>query len=233
VYLYLTTMTSKGVLVFDFDGTIADTINPLIRIINGLADEFSFRKISSDDVHILKNKSTKEIISYLNMPILRLPLIVRRIRYEMNREIPTLNPIVDMKHVLISLKQYGYSLGILTTNSRDNVVIFLNRNGMDIFDFIRSTHHLFGKHIVLKGIKRVHAKRGFRHVFYVGDEVRDVEAGRKAKVSTVAVTWGLNSKERLLKAYPDYIVEEPEELEGIFSILAYVSRAQVRKMVKG
>ena len=45
-----------------------------------------------------------------------------------------------------------------------------------------------------------------------GDEVRDIEAGRKAGISTIAVTWGYNDRGLLAQHDPTYLVETPADL---------------------
>jgi len=55
----------------------------------------------------------------------------------------------------------------------------------------------------------------FSDVYFVGDEIRDMEAGKKAKVKTVAVSWGYNTAESLQKENPDYLIDSPQELEKI------------------
>ncbi|MCS6767265.1 MAG: HAD hydrolase-like protein [Candidatus Nitrosocaldus sp.] len=218
-------------VVLDFDGTIADTIRTLIRIVNGLADEFAYNKIRVHDLHYIKGMRTREILAYLNIPLLKLPFIIRRIRIEMNREIPMLKPAVNIRPTLEALRGEGYRLGILTTNASSNVRAFLKNNDLELFDFIRSTHHLLAKHIVLRRIKRQdghgqgsNGGSGDSIIFYVGDEIRDVEAGRRAGVKTVAVSWGFNSRDALLAEGPDYIIDRPEELEYIARALAVGSR---------
>jgi phosphoglycolate phosphatase-like HAD superfamily hydrolase len=47
---------------------------------------------------------------------------------------------------------------------------------------------------------------------YVGDEVRDIVAARKAGVDVAAVSWGYNTREVLAKHEPDYLIERPELL---------------------
>ena len=49
-------------------------------------------------------------------------------------------------------------------------------------------------------------------VAFVGDEVRDVEAARKVGMTVVAVTWGINSRQGLADANPDFLVDTAEEL---------------------
>ena len=51
-----------SVVIFDFDGTIANTLDSIIQIMNNLSDEFGFRKIREDDVQYLRGKRPKEIL---------------------------------------------------------------------------------------------------------------------------------------------------------------------------
>lgn len=86
---------------------------------------------------------------------------------------------------------------------------FLERNELSIFDFV-NTSGVLGKEREIKKLKR---KGGI--FVYIGDEARDVKAGRRAKVKTVAVPWGLGSKKALLRARPDILIEEPRDLLGL------------------
>ena len=54
-------MTIKAVL-FDFDGTIANTQDAFLEIINDLADEFGYPQIDRDQLERLKNLSSLEVI---------------------------------------------------------------------------------------------------------------------------------------------------------------------------
>ena len=49
-------------------------------------------------------------------------------------------------------------------------------------------------------------------MLFVGDELRDVEAGRKAKVATVAVTWGFHAEPLLATGGATYLVRRPDEV---------------------
>ena len=50
---------------------------------------------------------------------------------------------------------------------------------------------------------------------YVGDSVHDIHAGRAARVATVAVLWGQNTRDELAAAAPDYWVEAPADLVAL------------------
>jgi phosphoglycolate phosphatase len=49
-------------------------------------------------------------------------------------------------------------------------------------------------------------------VMYIGDEVRDIDAAKKAEVAAVSVTWGYNTEEVLTKNNPKIIIKTPSEL---------------------
>ena len=201
-------------IVFDFDGTIADTMSVVIRIANKFADHYGYRKIPLSDLPKLREKRPSEVLKHLGISILKLPIVVRKIRFEMNKEIVHLKTVVDIRETLEKLKKSGCILGILTTNSRENVMEFLKNNDLQLFDFVYSGRAVYGKSRLLK--KLMHGKTiPHEDPIYVGDEIRDVEAAKKAGIRVISVSWGYNTKSALEKASPDYIVEKPEDLQTI------------------
>ena len=204
-------MTAK-VILFDFDGTIADTYQVIANITNQLSTEFGYKALDEEELLLIKNLSSREIVKRSEISIFKLPFLVRRIRTELKKEIAELNAISDMVRVLLRLKSTGYILGIVTSNTRENVDIFLNKHGLNsIFSFIYSGTAIFGKHRVLKQVVREHRLKK-SDVIYVGDETRDVRSARKSGIAIIAVSWGFNSAEILQEHKPNYLVDRPQEL---------------------
>ncbi len=203
------------VIIFDFDGTIADSLEMVLTISNRLAGEFGYPPTCSQDIKRLKNLSSREILQQSKVPFFRLPFLLRRLRCELNREICTLQPVPGMKEVLLNLKQQGHRLGIVTSNSRENVMAFLAAQGMEeLFDFISSGFTIFGKGKVIQRIIQQHHLEPAT-VFYVGDETRDIEAAKKIQIRAIAVSWGFNSREVLAEQDPDFLIHHPQELVEI------------------
>jgi phosphoglycolate phosphatase len=48
--------------------------------------------------------------------------------------------------------------------------------------------------------------------YYVGDEVRDIEAARRARVKIISVAWGYNAPEALQKRKPYALIKQPKDL---------------------
>lgn len=204
----------KKVVIFDFDGTVADTIHAIIDIANRLSGKFGYKKVNEADIEGLRNKKTRAILKYLKISIFKLPFLWRRVRAELKKEIEFLRPIKGIDKALLKLKKRGYKLGILTSNSKENVNKFLERNSMDLFDFIYSGSSLFGKGKVMKNLLKKHGLSP-EEVIYVADETKDIEAARKTRIKIIAVSWGANSKQILEKQKPDFLISEPKELEKI------------------
>ena len=211
------------VIIFDFDGTIADTYDAIVEITNGLSTEFGYQPIEASELVQLKNMSSQEIIKQSKLSIFKIPFLLKRVKEDLAEKIGQLKPIPGIDSSLLELQQ-GYRLGIITSNSQENVVSFLNNNGLSsLFDFIYSGTTLFGKHRVIQKALKQH-KITADSVLYVGDETRDIIAAQKSKIKMVAVGWGFNSALVLSQYHPDFLIEQPPELLKVVDSLAQPSQ---------
>lgn len=204
-------MTQK-VIIFDFDGTIADTVDALVNIANRLAIEFNYIQITPEELRMLRNLTSREIIKYAGISIFKIPFLVKKVKSELKDKIHELKPIDGIQEALIELKNQGQRLGIITSNSQDNVTEFLKINNLDnLFEFIYSGVTIFGKTTIINNVLRQKQLKP-HEVIYVGDETRDIEASKKANIKVVAVTWGFNCYEVLSKQNPNFLINHPSEL---------------------
>lgn len=219
-------MTEK-VIIFDFDGTLANTIDVIVDITNRLALTFGYKPTTPGELEQLKHLSSRELVKQSGISIVKLPFLIKKVRAELNKEIKNIQPICDIKDVLIELKAQGHCLGIITSNSKENIVDFLEKNNWQhLFDFIYSGTTLFGKSkIINKLIKQQEFKK--EQVIYIGDETRDIEAARKSKIKAIAVAWGFNSAEVLAQQNPDFLVYQPQELLSSIASLSSTSAEEI------
>ncbi|MBU0578919.1 HAD-IA family hydrolase [Patescibacteria group bacterium] len=207
-------MNKNLVVVFDFDGTIADSAQATIGIFDQLSKEFNLGKSGRYLFDIYREKGARELVKELKIPLRKLPTLLKRYREESARIIKDLKPIRQVDGMLEKLKNEGFALGILTSNSGENVGKFIEKNKLFFFDFIYSEGSFFGKDKVIKKmLKNQHLDS--KQTIYVGDEARDIDAARKAGIKVIAATWGFNSDEILKKSNPDYLVNNPKELVEI------------------
>ena len=204
------------VIIFDFDGTLADTIDILLSITNRLSAAFGFKSATKEELAQLSNLNSWQILQYSGISIFKFPLLIRRLKAELHSEVPNIQLFPGIKEVLLELKKRGFQLGIITSNSRENVLGALEKNGLqDTFTFIYSGS-TFGKHKVISKwlrIENIHTEK----VVYVGDEIRDIDAAKKTGIKVIAVGWGFNSPQALAAQNPNFLIERPQELIEIMN----------------
>jgi phosphoglycolate phosphatase-like HAD superfamily hydrolase len=199
------------VILFDFDGTLADTFAEGLEILNGLAAEFNFRPLVGADVEKARDMTTRQVMKFLEVPTRKLPRIshhgVRRLR----DRIHTIQPFPGVRELLAELQAGGIRIGIVTSNSEENVNTFFANHGLTKPEFVRSSSRLLGKARVIRQTMR-EFKFGPGETLFVGDETRDIEACKRAGLRCVAVNWGYNSQRALEAQRPFRIISTTREL---------------------
>jgi phosphoglycolate phosphatase len=207
-------------IIFDFDGTIADSLEIFIEATNRLAGDFGYQKISSSQISLFKMLSLREMIRQLKIPTWKLPFFLRSFRKELNHLIIDLQLVDGMREALLDINQQNYHLGIVTSNSRQNVESFLHLKELHhLFEFIYGGQVLSGKARVLKNLARLNRAKS-KQLMFVGDEVSDVKAAKQVGLANIAVSWGFNDREVLVKSAPDTLVDHPEQLLTAIMILS-------------
>ncbi len=199
-------------VVFDFDGTFADTLDLAFTMYNRIAPEYNYRQVGKEELDTLRTRKPQEIFKAFGISRVRFLTLLLRIRKELSLHITEAGLIKGMENALRSMSLAGFRLGILTSNSRVNVRNFIDHHSLsDIIGFIYSGNSLFGKD---KVIGRMLEREGIsrERVVYVGDETRDIEACQKAGIPVIAVSWGLNRRELLASLHPDWLADDPEDL---------------------
>ena len=205
---------SMSTLIFDFDGTLAETLELTRQLFNKVAPKYHLTPLSEADLPKLRDKSAREVLKMSGLPFYKLPFLIRDVQKTFHRHARDVQPIPGIKPALTQLHSAGVTLGIVTSNSQENVEAFLDTHHIDCFDFIHSEKNLWGKGPVLaKVVKKM--KLNPAETWYVGDEVRDIEAARTAGLKVIAVTWGFNSKKALSETKPDRLIEKPAQLLSV------------------
>lgn len=203
-------------VIFDFDGTIADTFDAGVVILNKLAAEFGFRALHPKDLEKVREMRTRQLMKFLDIPTRKMSRIARRGSEELHACIHSIQPLPGMPEALRELHALGFSLGIITSNTELNVQIFLRGHDLELFDFVRCSSKLLGKARMIRSvIRRRHVRAA--DILFVGDETRDIEAAKKAGIRIAAVTWGYNTRRSLEAMKPDFVFNNPGELVALLA----------------
>ena len=202
-------------LIFDFDGTIADTFDVGLEIVNVLANRWGKPSLNHLSVEEIRDMDAKTWFKKLGIPFWQIIYSVKLVKQEFKKRLSEIALFPGILHTISTLKN-RYRIGIITSNSLENVNHVLDKYHLNFssFDFINSASSIFGKTRELKSVMKVHGLKK-SDMIYVGDEVRDILAAKKFGVKIVAVTWGYNSKNLLKKFKPNYLIDNHEELVNI------------------
>ncbi|CDM92383.1 MULTISPECIES: HAD hydrolase-like protein [Limnospira] len=202
----------EKIIIFDFDGTLADTLEVVISITNDLAADFGYSPTTATDLQQLQNLNSWQIIKLSNISLFKIPKLLRRVQQELQNNLGSISLFPGIPEALNDLKNQGCQLSIITSNSPSNVEFVLNRHGvLALFDNLNSESTLFGKHRIINRLLKQQNIPKHKAV-YVGDETRDITAAHKSQIKSIAVTWGFNSANVLAQYQPDLMINQPQDL---------------------
>ena len=193
-------MPKYKLAIFDLDGTLSDSFPWFRQVVNSIADKHRFKRIEDHDVEMLRGKSSREIIRYLQVPIRRIPAIARDMRRLKSESIHAIPLFAGVDAMLGELSQLGVTLAVVSSDSASNVRKALGKNA-DLISQFACGASLFGKAVKYKAVlKRTGIAAA--DAICIGDEVRDGEAARQAGIDFGAVSWGFAKTEALRQASP-------------------------------
>jgi|SRR5579884_3298523 len=198
-------------IIFDFDGTIANTIDYFIDFIAREAGQ----TVSDEERLNLHGHSLITIARRFGHPWWRLPLLYYKGRSLMEPRIKHFKPFKGIPAVIRKLHNEGHELFIISSNSVHNMHKFLRRHDLhQYFLEIYGGVVMFGKAGAIRSLLK-EQNFDIDEALYVGDEMRDVQAAQSLGLRVVAVTWGFARPESLHKLNPTGVAATPEELLSI------------------
>lgn len=208
----MTRKASMKAIIFDFDGTLADSLILGLAGVNQLAERFSYPIFEDPDY--IRARGVRQLIKEdLGLRWYQFPVYLHALKKQLMPQLSKLELNEGMEEVLRALHTQA-QLFILTSNIRPAVEFVIERYQLDLFEGIYAGTSLFRKHQKLKRLLRRHQLKAHEAV-YVGDEVRDIVACRRIGMPIISVTWGFNSTDFLASAGPNHLAQSPEELRQI------------------
>jgi phosphoglycolate phosphatase-like HAD superfamily hydrolase len=202
-------------IIFDFDGTIADSFEVIVSIIKKLTHVRS--NLDEESMYDLRQLPISAIMKKLKVRSWQLPLLLLRGRYMMKQRIKEIKLFDGMVKTLEELHAEGHNLFIVSSNSSRNVIELLKQHHLEeSFVDIEGGVSLFNKDRALtKLVKR--NSLDSRETWYIGDELRDIDAANTTQLRSIAVTWGFTDKSTLISHQPTAVAEKPTDIMTILN----------------
>lgn len=197
-------------VIFDFDGTLADSFPWFLSVLNGVALKYGFQPTPPEMVDELRTLGSREILKRMRVSWWKLPFIASHMRELKRGDAHNIELFPDVPRLLASLKAAGIRVAIVSSDSEANVRQTLGPVA-DNIDHFECSSSLFGKRAKFRKVLRL-TKTAASDAIAVGDEVRDAEAAMVAGVSFGAVTWGYAAVEALRVQRPDYMFQTVEDI---------------------
>ena len=200
-----------ALVIFDFDGTIADSFDESLLAYDRVAPRLRLRPVAESEVSELRRMTVGQLMTALGVPMWKLPRLMIAVRADLMEHFHAVRPIRGIPRALRELRAAGYRLAIVTSNSKANVRSFLARHDLDVFPTIVAGTSIFGKTTRLRRLLRA-ARLDSTRCAYVGDAAPDIRAAREAGTLAVGVTWGFADHPPLAAEKPDAVVDHPADL---------------------
>ena len=203
----------RPVLMFDFDGVIADSLDVFFEEFTSTCAEMGFTKLNSKEAFLqLFETNMIEGLVRAGFSRWRFWRLARKFKPRLFAASQRIRPFLGMP-ILLNTLTTRFPVYIITSNVSEAIEQFLHTQGIggirDVLGADKETSKV-------KKIKRVLRNHRGATPFYIGDTKGDMLEAHAAGVRTVAVTWGWHNERLLSEGQPDYIVRSIADLKGLF-----------------
>lgn len=213
-------MKKVDLMMFDFDGTIADTACDLVLSINHMLTSMRLHPRPSheiisfvgDGVHKLIERSLGDHGKEKMEEALRI--------FSTHYEKHMLDHTVCCPHIQDVLKYFNHKMKVILTNKRYHLTVAIAR-GLHIdryfMEIVGADSTPFQKpdpRVVVYLLEKYSVSP--QKAVLIGDGVNDIEAARNAGILSCAYLNGLGDPEKLLKLGADFYCENLIEINSLF-----------------
>ena len=203
-------MARYRLAIFDFDGTLADSLDWFRSAIHDVMARFDLAPVDVNELETFRALSGREIMARVKVSKWRLSAIVADMRRRKLAAADTISLFDGVPALLASMHGLGIKTAIVSSDSEESVRRVLGPNSAWISRFDCGAS-IFGKHRKFGRVARLLETRP-ADTICIGDEIRDIEAAKAAGMDSGAVAWGYALPSALQAARPTHLFNSIEEI---------------------
>lgn len=201
-------------LIFDFDGTLADSADWFRYGLNHASRRYGFPSLDEETFARLRGHDNRTIIRHLGVPAWKIPLIARHLRRLVATEADRIRLFDGAVELLHELHRRGARLAIVSSNTEPVIRQILGPRTAALVHDYGCGVSLFGK---ARTFRKVVARSGIPagQTLCIGDEVRYIEAAAKAGLDSGMVAWGYATPDLLRARGPTLFFDSMDQIAAL------------------
>lgn len=203
-----------SLMIFDFDGTLADTMPFMLGLADELADKHHLPRLDKSNMQLLKGLNAANFMKLHNIPLWKVPILAAEIQELMQENIAQIHLFEGVDDLLRELSRQGVKIAVVSSNALKNVKEVLGEELAGLVSFFECGVSMFGKAEKLTRVVKA-SRLASAQALSIGDEIRDIEAARKAGIPCAAVSWGFSSRTALEDLHPDHLFDMIDQLQNV------------------
>jgi len=203
--------TKPKLVIFDFDGTLADTRPFMLSILDHLAERFNTRRMDANSLDQMRGYSARQIMKMHRVSMWKFLSITRESQELLYQNITSIQLFPGIENTLRAIAQQNITIAVVTSNQLRNVLAVLGEELAGLVSIFECEAGFFTKASKLRSALRKAGVEPGEAVSF-GDETRDIEAARKIGIPCAAVTWGYGDTETLRSHKPDHLLTVVEQI---------------------
>ena len=215
---------NEKLLIFDLDGTLADTLHTIRNAVNMCMEHFGFPTHTYEQVRVNVGSGVRSLIERslpndesIDGERFEEILAYFRTRYEITHD-DIEGCYEGLYDVVMRLYSSGYKIAVLS-NKPDplvkNIIKKLFPEGVVSIALGQTeTPRKPDPTVPIMIARELGAE--LADTYFIGDSEVDVLTAHNSGMHAVAVSWGFREREVLLEAAPEVIIDSPEELLKYF-----------------
>lgn len=201
----------KKTLIFDWSGTLSNNITSFHQVYELMAKELGGKSLALDEI---KNTFTLPYMKFWNT---HFPNLTKEKQNELYgkfiHEVDNAKLYPTTYETIQHLYNKGHKIFIVSSDPESKLIPEAKEYGVEEYIteiFCKSYNkneqieHILNKYNLDK-----------ENTVYIGDTSGDIEAGKIAGTKTIGISWGFQSKEKLAKSNPDFLIDDIAEIKNI------------------